>query len=159
MKRIFVLAVAFWCLLLSGCSQPSEKLPADYLSRWEGEGTHWKVSAEIPYSPENTEQYMKVTFTCDSPDSVYDENGQVYFFFFLSVGSCSFTYDKAKGLLGKDEYYSSNASGVERVTPVSDTEFEVLYEKKLIDIGLEEKSQNINVQLPGENIDLRHVES
>ena len=159
MKKVCAWLLMVMCLLLSGCSQTPEQLPADSPSRWEGEGIHWKVSAEIPHSPEKEDWYFKVTFTCDSPDHVYDANDQVYFAIGTSVGSHVFTYDKPKGVLEKDEYDSGDAWGLERVTPVSDTEFEVLYEKRLVDGALAEKEQAINIQLPGESIDLHPVES
>ena len=152
-----ILAIAILSsLILAGCNQET-KLSADYISHWEGKGNHWSVTADIPYSSESTEQYFKVSFTCDSTDYVYDKSGKVFFALITSSGNSIYVYDKSKGFI--KAWDIPDPSKPERIVKISDVKFEVIYNMNLIDTRADENSQVINVQLPNETIQLQHVSS
>ena len=75
-------------------------------------------------------------------------------------GTEIYTYSKTEGVLQKEEIH--DPPEIERVKPISDTSFEVLYDMELMDFSPIE-DQKINVQIGSgvedESINLRYIES
>ncbi len=158
MKKLTCLLASAVCLFLVGCQQTPD-IPND-VTHWEAKGTHWEAETDFLYSKENTEKYWKVTFTCDTPENVYDKSGTVSFALGTGEGTEIYTYSKTEGVLQKEEIH--DPPEIERVKPISDTSFEVLYDMELMDFSPIE-DQKINVQIGSgvedESINLRYIES
>jgi uncharacterized lipoprotein NlpE involved in copper resistance len=151
MKKITVLlSMIIICLSLYGCSNKTPEA-----LNLEGKSDNWSASTNIPYTIENDDKYLKVTFVCSSVDHLFTESDVISFAIGTSVDSVVYSYSKTNGYM-KDEY-SSDPAELERINRVSDGTFEVLYDINVIDTSKKDSEQSIVIQVADEKIELLPV--
>lgn len=150
-KTTFLLSIIIICLSLYGCNnKTSEAL------NWEGKSANWSASTSIPYTIENDDKYLKVTFVCSTVDHLFTESDVISFAIGTSVGSVVYSYSETNGYMKSE--YSSDPVDLERITRVSDDTFEVLYDINVIDTSKKDSEQSIVIQVSDEKVELLPVE-
>ena len=129
MKKTLCLLGLVLCLLFSGCAQQEQRAYYEN-THWVGSGEHWTVYADIPYLEENTQKYFNVTYVCDSPENVFNEQDKVAFSIGTGTGSAVCTYDKERGYIA----FENDNHPEDRITKISDTIYVVQFDTEgLID--------------------------
>lgn len=151
MKKITFLLSMIMCFLMYGCNETPE-----YLSL-EGKGHNWAVFARIPYTSENNDKYIKVTFICSFVENLFSESDIISFGIGTSVDTVVYSYSKTNGYIRSE--HSHDPIDLERIIRVSDDTFEVFYDINIIDTSSKKVSdQLIVIKVTDEKIKLLPVE-
>ncbi len=143
------------CFLLYRCNKAPESLRESL--RLEGRSDNWTVLTNIPYTLENDDKYIKVTFICNTVNNLFSEGNNISFSIGTSVGSVVYTYSEIDGYIRSE--YSSDSIDLERINRVFDDTFEVLWDIDIIDINsLKVSEPLIVIQVNNEQIELKPVE-